>query len=346
VTGRVKRILLAAVLLLVVVPGGMIGWLFLRYRPRAEREDPAAVQREIASLTQLRDSLRLQVFDAAGTSDLLDRRPAGDIVIALPTPFVATVVQQVVTGWFHDVDLRLPRMRVRKDGEIHARLGIFGRRTVGEYDLDVTLDGVHGRLQPGAPVLTFGGDTIGVVVPVRIAAGTGVARVTASWKSKGLAGPVCGDMSATHDVTGRVRANDYVARGRIRLSSTEGAVLADPDFPELAIRLFIDPSRESVAALDSLLDSRGGLCGFAIGKSRASERIQGLVGRGFRVKIPQRYFRPIRLPVSLETAVPVADQSVGLTVAPSTLSVTSATVWIAASVTADRRATTGTAPPP
>ena len=118
------------------------------------------------------------MYATAATSDLLDRRPPGDVVIALPTPFVDAVVRSVVTGWFHDVDLRLPRMRVRKAGEVKARLGILGRRTVGSYDLDVVLDKVRGRLQPEAPTLAFGGDTIRISVPVRVAAGTGIARVT------------------------------------------------------------------------------------------------------------------------------------------------------------------------
>jgi hypothetical protein len=327
-----KRWIALAAVVLVGAPALALASLGLRYRPKAEREDPAAVIREIAALTGTRDSLRALVYEAVTSSDLLDRRPAGDIAIGLPTPFVDLIVQRVVAGWFHDVDLRLPRMRVRKDGEIKARLGILGRRTVGSYDLEVILDDVHGHLQPEAPTLRFGGDTIHVSVPVHVAAGTGIARVNAKWKSEGFTAPVCGDMSVSRDVTGRVRARDYVARGQIVMKAVNGTVSADPEFPDLAVRIFIDPARESVAALDSVLATRGGLCGYAVGKSNASERIQALVGRGFRVKIPQRFFRPIRLPVAVETEVPVADQSVSLEVTPSALTVTNSTVWIAATV--------------
>ncbi len=314
------------------VPAAVLIGLGFRFQPRADRENPADVRRELARLTVTRDSLRALVSQAAATSDLLDQRPAGDIVIGLPTPFVESVVRSVVRGWFHDVDLRLPRMHVRNSGEIRAPLGILGRRTVGAYDLDVVLKDVHGRLQPDIPSLTFGGDTIHVTVPVRVAGGTGVARVTAAWRSKGLAGPVCGDLTATRDVTGQVRARSYVTRGRLVLSASGGTVFADPAFPGLRFRLFIDPAAESIAALDSLLASKGGLCGYAIGKSRASERIQEIVGHGFPVTIPQRFFRPIRLPVALETSVPVANREVALTVIPSALIVTRSTVWIAAAV--------------
>ena len=327
-----KRWIAAGAVVVVAVPTLLLMGLGLRFRPKSEREDTAVVQREIATLTATRDSLRKIVYAAAATSDLLDRRPAGDIVIALPTPFVEALVRSVVTGWFHDVDLRLPRMRVRKEGEITARLGILGRRTVGSYDLDVVLDKVHGRLQPDIPTLAFGGDTIKISVPVRVAAGTGIARVTALWKSKGLAGPVCGDMSVTRDVTGQVRAKTYLAQGRIVLTAENGRINADPAFPDLSMRLFIDPSRSSVAALDSVIASKRGLCKFAMDKARAGEKMLEIVGRGFNVRIPQRFFRPIRLPVAVQTEVPVGDRAVALKVTPSALLVTPSTVWIAATV--------------
>jgi len=242
------------------------------------------------------------------------------------------VVREVVPGWFHDVDLRLPPMRLRKSGEVKARLGLFGRRSVGVYDLEVNLRAVRGRLQPGVPVMRFGGDIIQIDVPVRVAGGTGIARVKIDWESKGNAGPVCGDLSADRDVTGQVRPQQYVARGRIRLSAERGRLVADPAFPGLAIRLFVDPARNSIAALDSILAKKGGMCGFAVGKARASERIQELVARGFNVRIPQRFFRPIQLPIAFETAVPIQNLSFALQVVPSGLKVTPSTLWMAAAV--------------
>lgn len=332
-----RRRLLLSALAVVAVLTLVYAVVALRYRPRSEREDPATVEREIAQLTVVRDSLRTRVYEAALSSDLLDGQPDGDVLIGLPTPFVDGVVRNVVTGWFDDVELRLPQMNLRKTGEVRAKLGIFGRRRVGEYTLRVRLDDVRGRLQPGVPDLTFGGDVIGIAVPVRVAGGTGIAHVRAEWESRGVAGPVCGDMSVERDVTGQVMARTYMARGRIVLSAVDGTILADPDFPGLAIRLFIEPSDRSVAALDSLLESRGGLCGFAIGKSRANERILALVGRGFNVKIPQRFFRPIRLPIAVETALPLENRQLALQVTPRQLIVQPSTVWISANVTLGAR---------
>ena len=334
-----KRWIAVGVAVVVGIPALTLTILGFRFRPKGEREDPVAVQREITTLTRTRDSLRSLVYFAAESNELLQGRPPGDILVALPTPFIDAIVRNVVLGWFHDVELHLPRMRVRNAGEITARLGILGHRTIGSYDLEVTLDGVHGRLQPGIPTLAFGGDTIHVIVPVRIAGGTGVAHVKASWKSKGLAHPVCGEMEAERDVTGQVRAANYFARGRLVLSAVDGRVLAAPAFPDLAVRLFIDPARSSINALDSLLATKRGLCKFAIGKARASERIQEIVGHGFNVHIPQRFFRPIQLPVAVQTSVPMADRDVSLKVAPSGLAVTKSVVWIGANVSLVQRTT-------
>ena len=327
---------MAALLVVALAALGVLGY---RYRPKAEREDPATVRREIQSLTRERDSLRARIYAAAASSDLLAGRPAGDIVIGLPTPFVDGLVRDVVTGWFHDVDLRLPPLRLRKKGELKARLSVFGRRTLGVYDLEVNLRGVRGRLQPGTPVMNFGGDSIRLEVPVRVAGGTGIARVRIDWASKGVAGPVCGDLSTDRDVTGQVRPQLYRARGRIRLTADSGRLIADPAFPGLAIRIYVDPARSSIAALDSILSTKGGLCGIALGKARASDRILQLVGRGFNVKIPQRFFRPIRLPIAFETSVPIQDRGVALQVKPSGLKITPFTVWMAADVSLAPRTT-------
>lgn len=332
-----RRRALTVTLTVLAVASVTLAVLALRFRPKAEREDPATVEREIVHLAKLRDSLRAVVYEAALTSDVLDGQPEGDVLIALPTPFVDAVVRSVVTGWFHDVDIRLPTIRLRKSGEVKARLGLLGRRTVGDYELAVRLDDVRGRLQPDVPELTFGGDVITMSVPVRVAGGTGVAHIKADWTSRGLARAVCGNMTAERDVTGQVRARTYIARGRIVLSAVDGAVLADPDFPGLALRLFIDPSKRSVAALDSMLDAHTGLCGFAVDKSRASERIQELVARGFNVKIPQRFFRPIRLPIAVETAVPLENRQLALQVTPRALSVHPSTIWISANVSLGAR---------
>lgn len=327
-----KRVMLIVLAIVVIVPLAAAGYLFAKYRPRASREDPAVVKREIATLTTERDSLATLVNGLVGKAELLNKIPAGDVLIGLPTPFVDQLVRDVVAGWFHDVELHLKGIRVRKAGEVKAKMGFLGKRTMGSYDLDLTLDDVRGRLQPGEPKLSFGGDIIRIGLPVRVAGGTGEATIAFVWDSKGMASPVCGDLAATKKVSGTVKKAEYNVQGRMVLSAVSGALMADPDFPELAVRLYVEPSEASLKTLDELLASKGGACGVAIGKAKVGERIRQLVEKGFNVKIPQKFFRPIRLPVAVETAVPMQNNRMGLKVTPSGLAVTPVIIWLGANV--------------
>jgi len=327
-----KKWILMALALLVLVPAAGVGFLAVKYRPSASRQDPAVVAREIATLKSQRDSLMARGDTLVKQAELLQRIPSGDLLIGLPTPFVDQFVRDIIAGWFHDVELHLKGLHVRKAGEVKAKM-IFRKRSVGTYDLDLTLDDVRGQLQPGEPKLSFGGDIIRIALPLRVAGGSGQATVKFVWDSKGVASPVCGDLAATRQVRGTVRRADYDVQGRMVLSAVSGAIMADPDFPDLAVRLFIDPSEESLKVLDDLLSSKGGVCGIAIDKVKVGDRIKQLVENGFVVKIPQKFFRPIRLPVAVETSVPMQDENrMALKVTPSGLAVTPAIIWLGANV--------------
>ncbi len=324
--------LLAAIGILFAVPLVALGWLLLRPGPLGRRDSPRTVERQIAAMTVERDSLRTLVRADAENSDLLAGRPSGDILIGLPTPFVDGLVRASVAAWFDDVTVALRGLRVLKKGDVKARLGILGVQRVGSFELDLTLDEVIGTLKAGVPDLTFGGDRIAVTLPVRVTGGTVLATIDIAWTSRGLARQICKDKQVTRTVAGIVRPSDHVAKGRIVLGVRDGAILADPDFPALAIRLFADPTATSVAVLDSILGAEYGACGYAMEKARAGDRILAVVERGFVVKIPQKLFRPIRFPVGVETSVPLQDGVLPLEVRPTGLAVTRATVWFGADV--------------
>lgn len=303
--------------------------LLLRPRPWVSA---AAIEREIVQLTHERDSLRTLVLAAADSSELFARRPAGDVLIGLPSPFVASLVKDIVAGWFHDVEVTLRGLEFHKAGDVRAPLGVLGRRRVGSYDMNITFDELRGRMTAGAPSVNFGGDVIKVALPVRVNGGNVRATIAIDWESKGLANAICGDLAATHTVTGTVRATDHIAIGRLVLGARDGSVVVDPEFPELAIRLFPEADSASVAVLDSLLATKGGLCGIAVQKVRVSDLIVARVARGFLIRIPQKFFRPVRLPIAVERAVGTGGRELTLVVSPRDLVVTRAAVWLAADV--------------
>lgn len=334
---RRSAIGLGGVAFLVLLGLGLIvGWLNWRYRPPTAAVDTARLREEVAALRLLHDTLRTTLVDAQNESDLLDRRPSGDIVIALPTPFVSGVVTDVVTGWFDEVDIHLRNIRLQKSGTVRTRLGFLGRRTVGDYTVRLHLLDVQGRLKPEAPVLTFGGDSIGVEMPVRLVGGIGHGRLALDWDSRGLARPICGDLEAEHAIDGTVMPQRYMARGRLHLSASEGGILADPMFPGLAMRLLVRPSAASVRAMEELLQSKGPLCDIATAKGNVEAKIMELVGRGFLVRIPQKFFRAVRLPISVQEELPMLDRQIAITATPDTLIITKQAVWLSANISVRR----------
>ena len=306
-------------------------WLTWRFRPKGTGEDPAVVRAEIDSLRIERDRESALLRAAIDTSPMLANAPQGDVVIGLPSAMVDTLARSVLAGWFEEVTLRLGNIHVHKAGDVKVKMGFLGKRRLGTYDLDLTIDEVNGRLRPGRPLLDFGGNKIGIVLPVH-ASGGGWATIKFAWDSKGMANPVCGDLAATRRISGSVLPETYQVRGRIALNALEGALIADPDFPELSVRLRIVPSDSSIRVLEALLASKGGVCGMGVEKADVRGRILGLVDRGFNVKIPQKFFRPVRLPIAVNTQVPIGGRTLELGVTASGLHISEQMVWLGAAV--------------
>lgn len=312
---------------------GVIWW----YRAPALSTDPRSLEREILRLRAERDSLQDHVVGIERTRELLDRQPDGDVLLALPTPFVQALARDIMRGWFSAVDVHLRNLSVQKAGDVKARIRFLGRRQVGSYALRLTLADVQGRLASGTPRLMFArdatrADRIDITLPVRLEGGTGRGTAAFAWDSKGLANGVCRDVSTEKPIDGTVSPALYEARGYLRLRAASNGLLIIPTFPELSMRLMVKPSAQSVATLDALLTSQGRLCNFAVEKAGVEQRILELVGRGFDVRIPRRFFRAVRVPIAIDGAVPIAGTRLLLSATPDTLVLTPQAVWLAARV--------------
>jgi hypothetical protein len=312
---------------------GVVWW----YRSPALSTDPRALEQEILQLRTMRDSMQARVLGIESSRELLGKPPEGDVLLALPTPFVQAIAQDIVRGWFNAVDVHLRNVRVSKSGDVRAKLGFLGRRQVGSYTLQLALHDVQGRLSSGTPRLVFArdearADRIDIVLPVNLVGGAGKGTASFAWDAKGLAKGVCGDLTTEREIDGLVSPAQYEARGYLRLNASPQGLMIDPRFPGLSMRLQVRPSRASIAALETLLTSRGTLCKFAVEKAGVEERILALVGRGFEVKIPQRFFRAVRVPVSIDGEVPIAGTRLLLSATPDTLVLTPRAIWLAAKV--------------
>ena len=110
-------------------------------------------------------------------------------------------------GFVDSVTLKLTNLKVHKAGTVKKVV------TLGEYDLDVRIDEVTGRLTTGKPDLRFGSNQVSLALPVRVVSGNGDATIDFKWDGKNISGAVCGDMVLTEKVSGAVKPEELRGTG-------------------------------------------------------------------------------------------------------------------------------------
>lgn len=308
----------------------LLGAVALPALPGCRRQNaatPDETKARIAALERERDELRRRVGDLIARDRRLQGLPDNAVRVGVPTPLVRTLVERVVAGFVDSVTLKLTKLRVHKNGKIKKVIPI------GEYDLTVVIDEVTGNLRTGKPEVGFGGNRVSVALPVRIASGSGDATIDFVWDGKNVSGAVCGDMEIHQKVSGRVRPDSYPVQGSLLLSATAKQILADPKFPVVRINLKVEPSPESWAAVQKILDDKQGLCGFVLDKVDIAGALEGLIGKGFDVRLPTEKIRPIAVPVGIAPTMTVRGQPVTIGVKVGNLAITEHMVWLGADLT-------------
>jgi len=293
------------------------------------RRDAATVeqqQEEIDRLQKERDQLRVRLGELMVKDSRLNGMPDSTLRLGVPTSLARTLIESVLGGVADQVELRLGNLKAHKEGTIKKIV------TIGTYTLDVNVVDVKARLRTGAPQLQFGGNQVAVALPVTVASGTGHANVHFKWDGKNVSGAVCGDMDVTRDLSGGVKPMTLTARGTLGLTSAGGQILAKPRFPETRVRLEVEPSAQSWASVQALLDEKGGVCGFVLDKVDIPKVIRENLGKGFTVRLPVEKLKPVAVPVGIEQQVAVAGRPLTLGVAVGGLAITEQTIWLGANV--------------
>lgn len=299
---------------------------------RARRGPPPGAER-LAALTRERDALQDELRHlviGSGERSLADA-PASDVMIGLPTSLTRSIVEQVVTGVFGQTTLTLEGVRVRKEGDVKARL-LVSRRVLGEYLVEVKIHRVQGLLQAGAPALEFGENAVDVTLPVRLAGGEGTADLRFRWVSRGVADVFCDDFDVTRTITGSVVPEDYDLAGRFAIAADGESIVLRPSFPDLKARIAVRPSEEAWRVVDAVIRDRPKGCEIALGAIDVKERLAGMLGRGFDVRIPQKIFKPVRLPAGVRQSVRAHGIDLELEVKPAGVIVASDRLWYGADV--------------
>jgi hypothetical protein len=284
---------------------------------------PEALERQRREVRTLGERLerrlreRAHLRDAAGES----------LLIAVPAGVAERFLGQAVPGLAPGVRVSLRDLRFRKADEVQARL-LLGRRSVGRFVLSVHVHEVHALLRPAPPRVTFGSDRIRVAQPVAVEDGAGRARLRFKWDGRGVAGAVCGDVDVTHEATATVPRLVRTLDGVLRLKVDGSALVAEPDFGDVELRLPIEPSAATWRFVDELVAGRSALCRAALGRADVAGRIRGALARGVRVTLPRRLLeRPLRVPVVVDRTVEVPGRTLELVARPRDVILTPARLW-------------------
>jgi len=293
---------------------------------RGDRTTPAELRAQIDALENEREALRGKLDVLMQGDPLLEGMPTRPVRVGVPTALARELITKVVTGFVDHVTLELKNLTVKKSGTVKKVVSI------GQYELQVRIHRVSGKLKTGTPELTFGGNQVKLALPVTVASGSGRATIHFKWDGKNVSGAVCGDMEVTQEVSGGVKPANYPVSGGIVLTATSREILASPKFPLIKVNLKVQPSAESWAAVQKILDEKTGMCGYVVEKVNVLKIVQGLIDRGFNVRLPTEKIKPMAIPVGIEPTMQVRGQPVELAIKVGELAVTEKMIWLGADV--------------
>jgi hypothetical protein len=311
---------------------------------------PVPSAEKIQELTAERARLRDQFRDLLAEQNVLDfaNAPEGNILVGVPTAFAQRLVGEMVSGLFSEVRLRLKDIQAHHEDDVKAK--VFFTQTVGHFVLDVDVHEIQALLQPSEPDLKFGGNRIGIRIPVRVAKGRGRANVRFQWQGKGLAGAVCGDTDVSPDVSSEVKPATYTISGEFLLATEGETLVAQPRFPDVVLKIVLKPTEKTWATLqatvEDIKEDKNGVCRMAIQKIDVRSLVQRIIDKGFDVKLPPKLFKPIALPASVEQTVDIRGRTVTLDARPLDLRVTPLMLWYGVAIGAAVEAPPGSGKAP
>jgi hypothetical protein len=171
-----------------------------------------------------------------------------------------------------------------------------------------------------------------VALPVRVVSGQGDATIDFKWDGKNISGAVCGDMEIRQKVNGSVKPDSYPVSGSLLLTATERQILAAPRFPTVKINLKLEPSAESWAAVQKILDEKEGICGYVVDKVNIPGVLDALIEKGFNVRLPTEKIKSMAVPVGIAPTLKVRGEPVTVAVKVGHLAITEHMIWLGADV--------------
>jgi hypothetical protein len=293
---------------------------------RSTRATSAQLRAEVASLEQERDSLRTRRAELMVRDVRMKDMPDTPVRVGVPTGLARSLIEKVLIGFADRISVELRNIKASKTGTVKRVV------TLGDFSLNINVDRATARLKPGAPTITFGGDAVAVALPVTVVSGAGRATVHFRWNSSNVGGALCEDMDVTQEVRGTVVEHTYPVDGRLLLTATGTRVMVTPRVPPVTIHVEIEPSDESWAAAQKVLDDKTGVCGFVLDRANVMGDVRTFIDRGFDVRVPLDRIKPVDFPVGVEPDIDVRGRKISLKVNVSRLSIAEPMIWLGVDV--------------
>ena len=282
---------------------------------------------DLQRLQAEQDSLRIRAQELVNADARILNLPKGEVVIAVPTAFLRSVIERLFADVVSNVTLHLSGIKARVAKSIKKVV------TVGSFVVDIEITKVIGKLKPGQPEIEFGGNQVSMSLPVEVTEGHGEATIHFVWDGKNVAGAACGDMDVTQKVSGNVIPSDYLVSGALAFAIRGKHVIGTLTFPETKLNIRVTPSQESWAAVHAILEEKGGVCGWVLDKVDVPNLLSNIVEKkGFNVKLPLDKIKPFRLPAGVSDSVEVGDRVLAFDVQTNTIRIDPEAVWYSASV--------------
>jgi len=296
-------------------------------RTREGRRTTSELQSDIAALRAERDRLRPQVIGAMSLDPRLMRMPDREVRVGVPTALARDIITTLIAGVPEHLTLALEGLHVHRSGAVRRIVPL------GTYDLDVNVTRVTARFTTGTPEITFAENRLNLVLPVRIASGSGSASIDYVWDGRTVGQAACGDMHFTKVVTGTVTPASYRLSGTLELSVTDEAILLTPRFPPRQVLLRVAPSAASWALVQETLDAVGGICGFVLDRVNIRGALEEFIGKGFSVRLPTDRLNAIALPVGITSAMTIHGVPIRFSGTEGSATIGEDMIWVSANVT-------------
>ena len=315
----------ARILFLAIVTAALIFSAACTRKPSSEQLQ--AWNAEVQQLQAEQDSLRQRAATLVREDTRIQNLPEGEVVIAVPTAFLKSVIERLFTDVVSNVTLRLTGIKA------HVAKSVKKIVKVGEFVVDVEITEVVGKLKPGQPEITFGGNQVSLSLPVEVTEGHGEAIIHFVWDGKNVADLTCGDMDVTQKVSGNVIPSSYLVSGALSFAIQGKRVVAAPVFPETKLNIRVTPSQESWDAVNAILQEKKGVCGWVLDKVNVPNLLENLVQeKGFNVKLPLQKIKPFNFPASVSDTVRIEELAIALDAQTNTIRIDPDAIWYSASV--------------